>query len=330
MHDTWVRSVARDHSPSIPVSSQTLASHTRTQVQRGPATREDDQQISQILAEMSQHQEQQGGSVSPPAQPHASTSASSALEGIPVGLPGPMTTTGSSSIDPLLNPMPLPVPPPLPPLATIASTSDAKGKGNAAASVGGAGGTGVGTKSRGRGKSDERLQMKEEDWERSRKANHKEVERKRRETINQGISNLAALLPSELLTQPASPLTDSASPCTSTSNSKSSKAAKETTNKSTILGLTQSYILQLKASEQRIIEKWTLEKLLMEQRVKEVEGEREEWRKRAEMAEAEVKRLRGGSSGEGTEGARERKRARVEDGEAAPAKAQGNGAKKGA
>ncbi|BGP03152.1 hypothetical protein RTG_02545 [Rhodotorula toruloides ATCC 204091] len=322
MPGTWTRTAARDHSPSLAASSQTPASHTRTTTQRGPATREDDQQISQILAEMSQHPQGGQSASPPPQQPHASTSA--ALEGIPVG-PPETSTTGSSSIDPLLNPLPLPVPPPLPPLTTSPSTSDAKGKGKATATTGGSGaGAGSGAKSRGRGKSDERLQMKEEDWERSRKDNHKEVERKRRETINQGITNLAALLPSELLTQSASP-----SDSTTSTSKPTSKPPKETTNKSTILSLTQSYILQLKASEQRIIEKWTLEKLLMEQRVREVEGEREGWRKRAELAEAEVKRLRGETSGDAEDG-REKKRARVEDGEGAQGKARENGAAEGA
>ncbi|BGP35052.1 hypothetical protein JCM10296v2_006882 [Rhodotorula toruloides] len=325
MPGTWTRTAARDHSPSLAASSQTPASHARTTTQRGPATREDDQQISQILAEMSQHPQGGQSASPPPQQPHASTSA--ALDGIPVGSPETTTTTGSSSIDPLLNPLPLPVPPTLPPLTTTASTSDAKGKGKAtSASTGGTGaGAETGAKSRGRGKSDERLQMKEEDWERSRKDNHKEVERKRRETINQGITNLAALLPSELLTQSPSPA-DS----TTSSLKPSSKPPKETTNKSTILSLTQSYILQLKASEQRLIEKWTLEKLLMEQRVREVEGERDGWRNRAELAEAEVKRLTGETSGEGAEGAREKKRARVEHAETAQGKAQGNGAAEGA
>lgn len=69
---------------------------------------------------------------------------------------------------------------------------------------------------------------------------------------------------------------------------------------------------------------------MMEQRVREVEGEREGWRKRAELAEAEVKRLRGEPSGESSEAGRDKKRARVEDGESAQGKAQENGATEGA
>lgn len=157
----------------------------------------------------------------------------------------------------------------------------------------------------------------------------KEVERKRRETINQGISNLAALLPPDMLSQ-----STTSTSATEPAKASSSKPAKEMTNKSSILQLTQSYILQLRASEQRLIEKWTLEKLLMEQRVRETEAERDAWRKKAEAAEAELKRAR---AGEGTTGAvddggRDKKRVRVEDGEVSLGKGKGeeNGTAEGA
>ncbi|KAI9726000.1 MAG: basic helix-loop-helix protein [Cirrosporium novae-zelandiae] len=74
-----------------------------------------------------------------------------------------------------------------------------------------------------------------EEWHKQRKDNHKEVERRRRETINEGINELAKIVPG----------------CEK--------------NKGSILQRAVSYIQQLKDIESQNIEKWTIEKLLTEQ-----------------------------------------------------------------
>jgi len=73
-----------------------------------------------------------------------------------------------------------------------------------------------------------------------RKDNHKEVERRRRETINEGINELAKLVPG----------------CEK--------------NKGSILQRAVQFITQLKENESQNIEKWTLEKLLTEQAISEL------------------------------------------------------------
>ncbi|KID89319.1 Helix-loop-helix protein that binds the motif CACRTG [Metarhizium guizhouense ARSEF 977] len=79
-----------------------------------------------------------------------------------------------------------------------------------------------------------------EEWHKMRKDNHKEVERRRRETINEGINELAKIVPG----------------CEK--------------NKGSILQRAVSFISQLQANEQRNIERWTLEKLLIEQAISEL------------------------------------------------------------
>ncbi|KAL1843672.1 hypothetical protein VTJ49DRAFT_372 [Mycothermus thermophilus] len=79
-----------------------------------------------------------------------------------------------------------------------------------------------------------------EEWHRMRKDNHKEVERRRRETINEGINELAKIVPG----------------CEK--------------NKGSILQRAVAFITQLKENEQQNIEKWTLEKLLTEQAIGEL------------------------------------------------------------
>jgi hypothetical protein len=79
-----------------------------------------------------------------------------------------------------------------------------------------------------------------EEWHKMRKDNHKEVERRRRETINEGINELAKIVPG----------------CEK--------------NKGSILQRAVSFISQLKENEQQNIEKWTLEKLLTEQAITEL------------------------------------------------------------
>jgi len=79
-----------------------------------------------------------------------------------------------------------------------------------------------------------------EEWHKMRKDNHKEVERRRRETINEGINELAKIVPG----------------CEK--------------NKGSILQRACHFIIQLKENEQQNIEKWTLEKLLTEQAITEL------------------------------------------------------------
>ena len=70
------------------------------------------------------------------------------------------------------------------------------------------------------------------DWTRTRKDNHKEVERRRRETINDGINDLKQIVPG----------------CDK--------------NKGSILQRSVEYINELKDNEAKMVEKWTLEQLL--------------------------------------------------------------------
>ncbi|KAK3333134.1 hypothetical protein B0T19DRAFT_117614 [Cercophora scortea] len=107
-----------------------------------------------------------------------------------------------------------------------------------------------------------------EEWHKMRKDNHKEVERRRRETINEGINELAKIVPG----------------CEK--------------NKGSILQRAVSFITQLKENETQNIEKWTLEKLLTEQAIAELSQsndklkqecerlyrERDTWKKAAQGA----------------------------------------------
>jgi bHLH factor len=97
-----------------------------------------------------------------------------------------------------------------------------------------------------------------EEWHRIRKDNHKEVERRRRETINAGVKELAALLPSP------------------------------ETNKSQILQRAIEYIKRLKENENNNNEKWTLEKLLNDQTLAELAGANEKLKAELERAYREV------------------------------------------
>ncbi|TPX14297.1 uncharacterized protein E0L32_005493 [Thyridium curvatum] len=84
-----------------------------------------------------------------------------------------------------------------------------------------------------------------EEWHKMRKDNHKEVERRRRETINEGINELAKIVPG----------------CEK--------------NKGSILQRAVAFITQLKENETQNIEKWTLEKLLTEQAIAELSASNE-------------------------------------------------------
>lgn len=97
-----------------------------------------------------------------------------------------------------------------------------------------------------------------EEWHKQRKDNHKEVERRRRETINEGINELAKIVPG----------------CEK--------------NKGSILQRAVSFITQLKLNEATNIEKWTLEKLLTEQAISELSKSNDKLKQECERAYREV------------------------------------------
>jgi len=106
--------------------------------------------------------------------------------------------------------------------------------------------TGTPTRQRGRAAN-----MGSDEWARQRKDNHKEVERRRRGNINEGINELGRIVP----------------------NGSGEKA------KGAILSRAVQYIHHLKENEARNIEKWTLEKLLMDQAMGDLQAQLEEVRK---------------------------------------------------
>lgn len=114
--------------------------------------------------------------------------------------------------------------------------------------------------------------MTNDEWTRQRKDNHKEVERRRRGNINDGINELGRIVP----------------------NGTGEKA------KGAILQRAVQYIHHLKENEARNIEKWTLEKLLMDQAMGDLQAQLEEVRRLWEeernarvRAENELEVLRG-------------------------------------
>ncbi|KIY44905.1 hypothetical protein FISHEDRAFT_22440, partial [Fistulina hepatica ATCC 64428] len=89
-----------------------------------------------------------------------------------------------------------------------------------------------------------------DEWTRQRKDNHKEVERRRRGNINEGINELGRIVPS--------------------GSGEKAKGA--------ILSRAVQYIHHLKENEARNIEKWTLEKLLMDQAMGDLQSQLDEMR----------------------------------------------------
>ncbi|KZS95666.1 hypothetical protein SISNIDRAFT_542647 [Sistotremastrum niveocremeum HHB9708] len=102
-----------------------------------------------------------------------------------------------------------------------------------------------------------------EEWQRLRKDNHKEVERRRRGNINEGINELARIVP----------------------NGAGEKA------KGAVLSRAVQYIHHLKDNEARNIEKWTLEKLLMDQAMGDSQVQLEDMRRMYEEERALNARL---------------------------------------
>ncbi|KAI9482963.1 MAG: hypothetical protein EXX96DRAFT_556300 [Benjaminiella poitrasii] len=102
---------------------------------------------------------------------------------------------------------------------------------------------------------DDKPPVGSEEWRRLRRENHKQVERRRRETINDGINEIARIVPG----------------CEK--------------NKGSILQRAAAYIRQLKESEGSTLEKWTLEKLLTDQAINELN-------RQVEVLKTELDRVR--------------------------------------
>ncbi|GAA5929381.1 uncharacterized protein JCM15063_004136 [Sporobolomyces koalae] len=225
----------------------------------------DDQQISQILAEMATQSNSPasrarrgaaGRAKTSSAQSDASEATTPTLASAP--LPAPAANPGQSEdIDQLESP------------SREAEPSQAE------ATVTSPNGHASGSRRvdrRARGNSDEHKGMTEEEWEKSRKANHKEVERRRRETINAGLDALAALLP-----PPPPPPPGTLRPVKP--------------NKSEILGQGINYIQQLKRQQQAESNKTTLEKLLKDQEIKKCQQELDKLREENERLKQRVEDL---------------------------------------
>ncbi|KAJ7368746.1 hypothetical protein DFH08DRAFT_676432, partial [Mycena albidolilacea] len=113
------------------------------------------------------------------------------------------------------------------------------------------------------------------EWTRQRKDNHKEVERRRHGNINEGINELGRIVPSGSV----------------------EKA------KGAILSRAIQYIRHLKEKEVRNMEKWTLEKLLVDQVMGDLQVQLdkisrmwEEERAQRQRTEQELEALRGGKA----------------------------------
>ncbi|KAK1055723.1 basic helix-loop-helix protein [Friedmanniomyces endolithicus] len=108
-----------------------------------------------------------------------------------------------------------------------------------------------------------------DEWHKVRRDNHKEVERRRRETINEGINELAKIVPG----------------CEK--------------NKGSILARAVQFITQLKENETQNIEKWTLEKLLTEQAIAELSGSCDKLKSECQRAWGECEGWRKAAGGGG-------------------------------
>lgn len=102
--------------------------------------------------------------------------------------------------------------------------------------------------------------QKDQELINKRRENHKLVERRRRTAINKGISELAILVPG----------------CEK--------------NKSSVLNRTIQYIHQMNQKETELMEKWSLEKLLLEQAVNQLCTERDHLKKENEYLKQQLAR----------------------------------------
>ncbi|KAL4401915.1 basic helix-loop-helix protein [Malassezia pachydermatis] len=124
-----------------------------------------------------------------------------------------------------------------------------------------------------------RYKRKGPELDRQRKDNHKEVERRRRSAINDGIVQLSQIVPG---------------------------CDVKNTNKGSIIIAAVRYIQDLKNNEASNIEKWTLEKLLMDQAMNDLsmsldESRREVERLRAQLGMAEANSASNGADKAGTQ-----------------------------
>lgn len=112
-----------------------------------------------------------------------------------------------------------------------------------------------------------RYKRKGPELDRQRKDNHKEVERRRRSAINDGIVQLSHIVPG---------------------------CDVKNTNKGSIIIAAVRYIQDLKNNEASNIEKWTLEKLLMDQAMNDLSVSLEESRREVERLRAQIGMEAGG------------------------------------
>lgn len=115
-----------------------------------------------------------------------------------------------------------------------------------------------------------RYKRKGPELDRQRKDNHKEVERRRRSAINDGIVQLSQIVPG---------------------------CDVKNTNKGSIIIAAVRYIQDLKNNEASNIEKWTLEKLLMDQAMNDLSVSLDESRREVERLRVQLGMTEGGSSG---------------------------------
>lgn len=111
------------------------------------------------------------------------------------------------------------------------------------------------------GLSSARYKRKGPELDRQRKDNHKEVERRRRSAINDGIVQLSQIVPG---------------------------CDVKNTNKGSIIIAAVRYIQDLKNNEASNIEKWTLEKLLMDQAMNDLSMSLDESRREVERLRAQL------------------------------------------
>lgn len=120
------------------------------------------------------------------------------------------------------------------------------------------------------GLANARYKRKGPELDRQRKDNHKEVERRRRSAINDGIVQLSQIVPG---------------------------CDVKNTNKGSIIVAAVRYIQDLKNNEASNIEKWTLEKLLMDQAMNDLSVSLEESRREADRLRAQLGMAGGDPSG---------------------------------
>ena len=212
----------------------------------------------------------------PPPPPPGLTQLAAALQAVP-----PPSAPGQQAPPPADGAQPPSQPPPEGELANGPET--AEGSSPISQGAGAAGGR------RGRNPA-----IGTDEWTRQRKDNHKEVERRRRGNINDGINELGRIVP----------------------NGTGEKA------KGAILARAVQYIHHLKENEARNIEKWTLEKLLMDQAMGDLQAQLEEVKRlwdeertaRARL-EGELEHLRGRQGSEESAGAAVAGTKRRNDGE---------------